>query len=137
MSKRILIVEDEFVVANALRLTLVEAGYTVEGIAVSAEEAEERFLQGTPDLVLLDIRLNGKRSGIDLAKRLQAEHIPFIYLSANSSQKVLEEAKATEPYGFLVKPYREKDCKTGCLLRPGLLSRPVARGQVPLSTRPV
>lgn len=109
MNCKILIVEDEFVVANALRLVIKQAGYHVCGIATSAENAEIAIQKTKPDIVLLDIHLTGKRSGIDLAKKLKADLIPFIYLSANSSQKVLEEAKATEPYGFLVKPFREKD----------------------------
>ncbi|CAM4418687.1 Response regulator receiver domain-containing protein [Pedobacter westerhofensis] len=109
MKKSILIVEDEFVVANSLRLTLKQAGYQVAGIAASSEEADEYIQKHKPDLVLLDIRLNGKRSGIDMARILNAQNIAFIYLSANSSQKILEEAKKTEPYGFMVKPYREKD----------------------------
>jgi len=109
MSKKILIVEDEFVVANGLRLILEQAGYHVTGIATSAEEADQVLRSQGADLVLLDIRLNGKQTGIDLAKKLRTGNIAFIYLSANSSQKVLEEAKATEPYGFLVKPFREKD----------------------------
>ncbi|MEO6548264.1 MAG: sigma-54-dependent Fis family transcriptional regulator, partial [Ferruginibacter sp.] len=69
----------------------------------------EYFQKNKPDLVILDIRLNGKQSGIDLAKKLKSENIAFIYLSANSNQKIMEEAKTTEPYGFLVKPFREKD----------------------------
>ena len=109
MNLKVLIVEDEFVTAHALRLLLEEAGYAVVGIASSVIEADEYLKRQHPDIVLLDIRLEGKQSGIDLAKQLQEENIPFVYLSANSSQKVLEEAKKTEPYGFLVKPYREKD----------------------------
>lgn len=109
MNKKLLIVEDEFIVANDLRLILTQAGYSVTGIAASAEEAEAHLQKQTPDLVILDIRLNGKRSGIAFARKLQQENIAFIYVSANSNQKVLEEAKATQPYGFLVKPFREKD----------------------------
>ncbi|MCS3798567.1 sigma 54-interacting transcriptional regulator [Niastella sp. OAS944] len=109
MNTKILIVEDEFIVANTLRLAVAKAGYSVAGIVASVEEAEEYLQNQKPDLALLDIRLEGQSSGIDLARKLKDENIPFIYLSANSSQKVLEEAKATEPYGFLVKPFREKD----------------------------
>lgn len=109
MNSKILIVEDEFVVANDLRLILKQAGYNVVGIAVSAEEAYEYITKSRPDLVLLDIRLEGKESGIDLARKLKTENIAFIFLSANSDQKILEEAKKTDPYGFLVKPFREKD----------------------------
>ncbi|WP_343674506.1 sigma 54-interacting response regulator [Chitinophaga sp.] len=109
MNKKLLIVEDEFIVANDLRLILTQAGYNVIGIAASVEEADTCLQQQTPDLVILDIRLNGKRSGIALARKLKDDNIAFIYVSANSNQKVLEEAKTTEPYGFLVKPFREKD----------------------------
>jgi len=109
MNKKILIVEDEFIVANNLRLILEEAGYTIICIAASAREAQECIQQQEPGLVLLDIRLKGKLSGIDIARKLRASHIPFIYLSANSDKAILEEAKTTEPYGFLVKPIRGKD----------------------------
>jgi DNA-binding NtrC family response regulator len=109
MTKKVLIVEDEFIVANDLRLLLMRAGHKVTGIAVSAEEAEEMLQQQKPDMVIVDIILEGNRSGIDLAKKLRAENIAFLYLSANSNQEILEQAKATEPYGFLVKPFREQD----------------------------
>jgi DNA-binding NtrC family response regulator len=109
MSKAILIVEDEFIVANDLRLILTEAGYRVTGIAASAYEATALITADKPDMALLDIRLEGNSSGIEIAKNLRTENIPFVFLSANSSQKVLEEAKETDPYGFLVKPFRKKD----------------------------
>ncbi|MDF2191864.1 sigma-54 dependent transcriptional regulator [Paraflavitalea sp. CAU 1676] len=109
MTKKILVVEDEFIVANNLQMILEEAGYTVIGVAVSAREAQEYIHQDKPDLVLLDIRIKGKLSGIDIARKLRADHIPFIYLSAYANQTILEEAKTTEPYGFLVKPVRAKD----------------------------
>jgi DNA-binding NtrC family response regulator len=109
MSKRVLIVEDEFIVANDLRLILMQAGYSVMGIASSAEGAGELLQKHQPDLVILDIRLEGELSGIDFGRKLRAENIAFIYLSAYANQQVLEEAKTTEPYGFLVKPFREQD----------------------------
>lgn len=109
MSKKILIVEDEFVVANDLRLILRQAGYRVTGIATSVEEADEQLQQHKPDLVILDIRLEGDLSGIDFARKLRAENIAFVYLSAYATQPILEEAKTTDPYGFLVKPFREQD----------------------------
>lgn len=109
MKKKVLIVEDEYIVANNLRHVLEKFGYTVTGIAVSAREAEESIRTNKPDMALLDIRLEGEQSGIDLTTTLRAENIAFIYLSANSDQKILEEARKTEPYGFLVKPFRKKD----------------------------
>lgn len=109
MNKKILIVEDEFIVANDLRLILESAGYKVAGIADSVKLAREIIAKDRPDIVLLDIYLKGKETGIDLARYLSTEHIAFIYLSANSNQQVLEAARATQPYGFLVKPFRGKD----------------------------
>jgi transcriptional regulator with GAF, ATPase, and Fis domain len=109
MQKKILIVEDEFVVANDLRLILQKSGYEVCGIADSFDEAVTIMEEHNPGLVLLDIYLKGSRTGIDLAKILSEKNIAFVYLSANSNQKIMEAAKATQPYGFLIKPFREKD----------------------------
>jgi DNA-binding NtrC family response regulator len=109
MKEKILIVEDEFVEASYLRSMLNRAGYTVCGVARSVEKALELIEQERPGLVLLDITLSGKLTGVDLARQLKEQNIAFIYLSANSTEDVLTEAKATEPYGFLVKPFREND----------------------------
>ena len=109
MSKKILIVEDEFVIADVLSNFLQSAGYQVCGLADSVPEALDMIEQHQPDLVLLDIYLKGKLTGIDLAHRLSEDSLPFVYISANSNQKVLQDAKITNPYGFVVKPFREKD----------------------------
>jgi two-component system response regulator HydG len=109
MNTKILIVEDQFIEANNLRIILRKAGYVVCSLASSVAEAQKIKKEEKPDLVLLDIRLQGKQTGIDLAKILKEENIAFIFLSANSSKEVLNAAKATRPYGFLVKPFREKD----------------------------
>lgn len=105
----ILIVEDEFAVADQLKGVLETAGYQVCGIAVSVAKALSLMESSRPQLVLLDIQLKGTANGITLAHQLHSKCIPFIYLSANSSESVLREAKLTQPYGFLVKPFREKD----------------------------
>lgn len=109
MTERILIVEDEFIVAHDLQMILSHAGYTIAGIADSVKNALLILDQQEVDLVLLDIFLKGKQTGIDLAKVLMKKQIPFIYISANSNEKVLEAAKSTLPYGFIVKPYRNSD----------------------------
>lgn len=109
MTERILIVEDEFIVAHDLQMILSHAGYKIAGIADSVKSALLILEQKEVDLVLLDIFLKGKQTGIDLAKILMEQQMPFIYISANSNEKVLEAAKSTLPYGFIVKPYREKD----------------------------
>ena len=107
--EKILIVEDELVVARDLRRILHRIGHRVTGIAGSAEKARTLILEERPTLVLLDIFLKGEETGIDLALTLRKDNIPFVYVSANSSQQVLEAAKSTNPYGFIVKPFREKD----------------------------
>ncbi len=109
MNKKVLIVEDQFVEANDLQLILRKAGYEVCGIARSVPIAQEMIKKEKPGLVLLDIFLKGKLTGIDLAKQLRAENIAFIYLSANSNEHILAAAKTTEPDGFILKPFREKD----------------------------
>lgn len=109
MKEKVLIVEDQFVEADYLRLMLVQAGYKVTGIARSVPIAQEMIEHDKPGLVLVDIFLKGKLTGIDLAKQLKEDNIAFVYLSANSDEEILAEAKATQPFGFLVKPFREKD----------------------------
>src|SRR5258705_6237243 len=88
---------------------LKKAGYEVCGIARSVPIAQEMIKKEKPGLVLLDIFLKGKLTGVDLGKQLREDNIAFIYLSANSNEEVLSLAKTTEPQGFIVKPFREKD----------------------------
>ncbi|HXB06990.1 MAG TPA: response regulator, partial [Puia sp.] len=109
MNKKVLIVEDQFVEANDVQIMLEKAGYQVCGIARSVSVAQEMIKKEEPGLVLLDIFLKGTLTGIDLARQLRVDNIAFIYLSANSNEEVLNAAKATQPDGFLVKPFREKD----------------------------
>jgi DNA-binding NtrC family response regulator len=109
VNKKVLIVEDQFVEANDLQLILRKAGYDVCGIARSVAIAQEMIKKEKPELVLLDIFLKGKLTGIDLATQLREENIAFVYLSANSNEEILSLAKTTEPEGFIVKPFREKD----------------------------
>jgi transcriptional regulator with GAF, ATPase, and Fis domain/DNA-binding response OmpR family regulator len=109
MEKKILIVEDESLVAFDLKLILTKAGYKVCGIADSVKEALEIIEEQSPELVLLDIFLKGPQNGIDLAKKLTEWNIAFVYLSANFQESILEKAKTTQPYGFMVKPFREKE----------------------------
>jgi DNA-binding NtrC family response regulator len=109
VNKKVLIVEDQFVEAHDLQIMLQKAGYEVCGIARSVDIARELIQKEKPGLVLLDIFLKGKLTGIDLAAQLKEENIAFIFLSANSNEEILAAAKMTEPYGFLVKPYRQKD----------------------------
>jgi len=109
MKEKILIVEDEFIVANDLKMMLIKGGYQVTGIASSVVQARKLIETKKPDWVLLDIMLKGDLTGIDLAWELREQQIPFLYISANTNQTTLEAVKETQPYGFMVKPFRERD----------------------------
>jgi DNA-binding NtrC family response regulator len=110
--KKILIVEDESLVGHHLKLILTAAGYKVTGISESVEESLASIEVQRPDLVLLDIHLKGILNGIDLARKLTALNMAFVYLTANFQGTLLEEAKSTMPFGFIVKPFREDDLLT-------------------------
>ncbi|KQS41787.1 sigma 54-interacting transcriptional regulator [Pedobacter sp. Leaf194] len=109
MNEKLLIVEDEFIVANDLSSIMENAGYVVCATADTVEAAKAAIEHDKPDWVLLDIFLQDNSMGTELAPFLQERGIGFIYISANTNQAVLEVAKATQPYGFIVKPFREKD----------------------------
>ncbi len=109
MPEKILIVEDELIVATDLRLQLEKAGFYVTGIAGSYYKAMECIATLKPDFVIVDIFLKGSLTGIDLARKLRDENIGFIFLSANATEEILAMAKTTNPDGFIVKPYRLKD----------------------------
>ncbi|MBL4676830.1 MAG: sigma 54-interacting transcriptional regulator [Mucilaginibacter sp.] len=109
MKENILIVEDEFIVANDLKLMLTKAGYYVCGIAATVTNAKKMITLHQPTWVMLDIILKDNTMGIELARQLTRDNIGFIYISANTNQSILEQVKNTRPYGFLAKPFREKD----------------------------
>jgi PAS domain S-box-containing protein len=103
------IVEDEAIVANDLKETLLSLGYTVAGVAKSGEVAVEKIRETRPDLVLMDIHLAGAMDGIDAAGQVRALfNIPVVFLTAYADNTLLERAKCTEPYGYIVKPYDDR-----------------------------
>lgn len=107
---RILIVEDEGIVALSLEDTLVQEGYHVIGVADSGKEALEFIQREQIDLVLLDIQINGDWDGIETARKIMAvKDIPFIYLTAFSDDETLARAKETNPAAYLLKPYQAKN----------------------------
>src|ERR1700688_3137578 len=109
MNTKILIVEDQFIEAANLERILERAGYEICPVARSVIAALEIINDERPDMVLLDIFLQGKLTGIDLAKTLNVRNIAFVFISANLHKETLHSAKLTRPCGFLVKPFREKD----------------------------
>jgi PAS domain S-box-containing protein/putative nucleotidyltransferase with HDIG domain len=114
MSKeRILVVEDERIVAEDIKLRLNGLAYIVCGIAFSGEEAVKKIEELRPDLVLMDIILEGSMDGIEAALFVKSRFgIPVIYLTAYADDKTLERAKMTEPFGYLLKPFEDRDLKT-------------------------
>jgi two-component system, response regulator PdtaR len=106
----IFIVEDELIVADDIRLTLENLGYTVAGIAQTGETAVLQVPEHIPDLVLMDIQLAGTMDGIETAEWIRTHlSIPVIFLTAHADDINLDRAKVTEPYGYLVKPYDERE----------------------------
>lgn len=103
---RILVVEDDYLVALDLEYSLLDAGFDVVGVATSAEEGLEIAASGKPDLAILDIRLAGKRDGIDLAMDLLSElGIPAIFATAHGDPQTRKRAEQASPLGWLQKPY--------------------------------
>lgn len=107
---KILIVEDEMVIAANISLQLTELGYEVTGIVPRGEEALTQIESEFPDILLLDINLKGKLDGIETALKMQENHdIPVIYLTANSDDAHFRRAKETHPYAFIAKPFKKLD----------------------------
>jgi len=109
---RILIVEDEAIVACDIQARLESFHYNVPGMAASGEEALQLASETWPDLVLMDIKLKGDLDGVQVADTLRRRHgIPVVFLTANSDEEMLQRAKQTEPLNYILKPYHEKELR--------------------------
>ena len=103
---KVVIVEDEVIVATHLRKRLETMGYTVPAIASSGGQALKRIAEVGPDVILMDIVLKGKMTGIDVAERIRAQFgIPVIFLTAHGDVETVNQAKQTAPWGYLLKPF--------------------------------
>jgi PAS domain S-box-containing protein len=112
-NSRILIVEDEGIIAKDIQSTLNRSGYSVIGIASSGEEAIKKAMEIHPDLVLMDIVLEGAMDGVEAAEHIRDHFdIPVVYLTAYSDDTTLQRAKITEPFGYILKPFQEKELYT-------------------------
>ena len=110
---KVLIVEDELVVAENIARNLSKQGYTAIDIVDTGEDAISLARSTCPDIVLMDIMLQGEIDGIDAAATIRRElNLPVIYMTAYADDKTLERAKQTEPYGYLVKPFKPYDLRT-------------------------
>ncbi|GAB4377241.1 MAG: hypothetical protein Kow0075_05460 [Salibacteraceae bacterium] len=109
----ILVVEDESIVAKDIELCLSKLGYNVVGVYSSGEEAVEAARETQPDLVMMDIMLKGEMSGIEAADQIRkSQSIPVIFLTAYTDRDTVGKAKETEPYGYIIKPFKEIDIQT-------------------------
>lgn len=107
---RILIVEDEFIIANEIKGMLEDLGYDVLNIAAQGKDAIQKAKENKPDLVLMDIMLKGEVDGIQAAEEIRScFSVPIIYLTAYANKEILERAKVTTPFGYLLKPFKDRD----------------------------
>ena len=107
---KIMVVEDEWIIANDIKNCLVDLGYMVTSIAATGEEAIKQAGADQPDLILMDIMLKGEMNGIEAAKEIRKQYdIPVIYLTAYDNQYLVEQAKQTDNYGYLLKAFKDKE----------------------------
>ncbi|MGA7628374.1 PAS domain S-box protein [Methanoregula sp.] len=110
---RILIVEDERIVAEDLRLTLIQLGYDIAGSTGTGEDAVRLARETNPDLVLMDIFLAGEMNGLTATEEIRKfSKVPVVYLTAFADAAIMEKAKVTQPYGYILKPYQERELNT-------------------------
>lgn len=110
---KILIVEDERIVAKDIANILKSKGYVIPAIVSTGEEAIEKIRQTEPDLILMDIMLKGKMDGIEAAAQIRNRfNKPVIFITALMDKKILQRAKMTEPYAYIVKPFRGSELYT-------------------------
>jgi two-component system, LytTR family, response regulator LytT len=106
----VFIVEDESIVAKDIQNSLTKLGYNVVGTANNGADALEKISELRPDLVLMDIQIKGNMSGIEVSEKVKERlHIPVIFLTAYADEGTLSRAKITEPYGYILKPFKEID----------------------------
>lgn len=113
LKSKILIVEDESIIALDIKTSLLDAGYDVVAIAVCGEDAITFATQHEPNLILMDIRLRGKMDGIEAATEIVKRcHAPIIFLTAHADKYTLDRAKLTGPFGYLIKPFEDHNLIT-------------------------
>jgi len=106
---RVLIVEDEPIIAENISMYLNNMDFIVSGIAYDDEEAKHELKQNTPDVVVLDINLESGQDGIQIADYINKNyHLPFLFLTSYADKETLDRAKKVEPWGYVVKPFNEK-----------------------------
>ncbi len=106
----IMVVEDEFVVAEDIRERLESMGYNVCCLVRSGQEAVDRFRKASPDLILMDVVLKGEMDGVEAASIIRSKiPVPIIFLTAYSAEAILDNVEKTEPFGFVLKPFDDRE----------------------------
>ncbi len=108
----IYIVEDEPLIAITIETALLKQGFTICGDADTVEDAKNDIEKYNPDLVLLDINLEGDKDGIDLALHLDKKNIPYLYLTSQTDPETIARVKETSPLGYIVKPFTETSLRS-------------------------
>lgn len=109
---KILVVEDEIIVAEDIGFRLKKLGYIVTATVASGEEAIEKVTENQPDLVLMDIVLKGDMDGVTAAEKIRSKvDIPTVFLTAYADDKTLQRAKLTNPFGYIIKPFQQNDLR--------------------------
>jgi DNA-binding LytR/AlgR family response regulator len=109
----VLVVEDESIVSKDIQHSLKKLGYNVVGAAATGEQAVKLAMETQPDIILMDIMLKGEMNGIEAATQIRTEtNIPVIFLTAYADESTLNRAKVTQPYGYIIKPFKEIDIHT-------------------------
>ncbi|MGB8216970.1 MAG: response regulator [Candidatus Methanoperedens sp.] len=107
---KILLVEDEAIVAMDIKIRIEKLGYIIPAIASTGEDAIKMAAEICPDLVLMDINLGGGMDGVEAAEQIHKRiDIPIIYLTAYADEKTLSRAKITKPFGYILKPFEERE----------------------------
>lgn len=109
---KIYIVEDDPIIAATIETALEKQGFKVIGDSEDVETALKEINELKPDLILLDIQLEGKKDGIDLATELDKENIPYLYLTSQTDPSTIKRVKQTKPLGYIVKPFTESGLRS-------------------------
>lgn len=109
---KVYIVEDEPIIVITIKTILEKAGYEVVGDADNVSSAQDEILKYAPDLVVLDIELDGNKDGVDLAIQLERKKTPYLYLTAQTDPLTIKKVKQTNPLGYIVKPFTESSLRS-------------------------
>ncbi|MGE5350815.1 MAG: response regulator [Acidobacteriota bacterium] len=111
--EKVLVVEDEAIVALDIKFRLKQLGYRIQGVVSNGDDCLKKIEENCPDLILMDIVIKGNYDGVTLASMIREKYnIPIIYLTSHSDEATIDRAKKTSPYGFIIKPFDLKDLRT-------------------------